>query len=373
MLKAISLKGCYQKTQTCHFVERLLSKGTGMRFKILRGRVRSSCQMVLLVLILLFLLSTFIFYQTTVMTYMTYHEDHENCTEWFAETLRGNLDVISKYPRGNANLYFHHINGNLSQPKTMITSFPVILSAADKKFYGVIQGLIKTVHLHIFSKYKDVRFIVYDMGLSKEQLQMMNTYCACEVRKFPFHLFPPHVQVLNSYAWKPLMIKTVLMEFGWVWWMDGSTRILTDNLDITLQYSKNNSMLFFSNPSYYNPAYHTHVETMKYLGEDACKFRELGETEAGFNIFRFDLLTNIIVNQWAACALNENCIAPKGSEKMLHCDIRKKQYGRCHRFDQSVLSIILRRLFHDRNDYPLINLRYIREFKRGENVNYFEG
>lgn len=161
------------------------------------------------------------------------------------------------------------------------------------------------------------------------------------------------------------------MEFGWVWWMDSATRITTDRLETALNYSKINSMLFFSNDKSHAVAYHTDPATMNYFAEDACKYRQFGEFEAGFNLYHFDNVTSIVVNQWAACALNEECIAPKGSENKQSCYFWKRYDGRCHRFDQSALSIILRRLFHVRNDYPLVPID-IRTFHKGETVNYFE-
>ena len=49
-----------------------------------------------------------------------------------------------------------------------------------------------------------------------------------------------------------------------------------------------------------------------------------------------------IVDAWASCAMLNSCIAPLGSK--LVCDkakIQSGKYANCHRFDQSVLNILL--------------------------------
>ena len=167
-------------------------------------------------------------------------------------------------------------------------------------------------------------------------------------------------------------LQTLLMEFGWVWWADSSVRFVTNDLDRGLKYSKDNSILFFTYGVVFSVAQHTDVQTMKYLQEDRCKFRHFGEVEATFVLFHFDDVTNILVDTWAACALNKNCMAPEGTDRKLACSIRDKADGRCHRFDQAVLSILLRRLYHEINDYPLVSTPFhIHEIKRGNAISFF--
>lgn len=162
------------------------------------------------------------------------------------------------------------------------------------------------------------------------------------------------------------------MEFGWVWWMDSSVRFITSDLDLALNYSRDNSVLFFTYGVVFAVAQHTSVQTMQYLGEDRCKFRHFGEVEATFVLFHFDRVTDIVIDRWASCALNEDCIAPAGTEHKLTCNTNNKKDGRCHRFDQAVLSILLRRLYHEKNNYPLVtNPFHIHTIRRGQFVSYF--
>ncbi|XP_045183782.2 uncharacterized protein LOC123542163 [Mercenaria mercenaria] len=310
---------------------------------------------------------------TTAMRHANKSVDKHGCEEWFEDSLEENLKHIARYPRGSADDYMHKIAENLNKPKSLLETFPVIATAANSGFYGVSQGLIKSVYEILLPKYQNITIVYYDMGLTVYQRKQLKQYCTiCEVRIFPFDDFPEHVRKLKTYAWKPIIVKTLLLEFGWVWWMDSSVRFITNDLDRGLKYSQDNSILFFTYGVVFAVARHTDIQTMQYFGEDRCKFRHFGEVEATFVLFHFDDVTNILVDQWAACALSNDCIAPDGTDKKLSCRISNRYDGRCHRFDQAVLSILLRRLYHEKNDYPLVPTPFhIHEIKRGNAISYF--
>ena len=52
--------------------------------------------------------------------------------------------------------------------------------------------------MFFFSFYFIFIFFIY--------LQLVK-YCKCEVRKFPFKDFPPHVSSLKTYTWKPIILQ----------------------------------------------------------------------------------------------------------------------------------------------------------------------
>ncbi|WAR29868.1 hypothetical protein MAR_003444, partial [Mya arenaria] len=161
-----------------------------------------------------------------------------------------------------------------------MTSFPVIVTSSSKKFFGSLQGLLKSVYEFVVPKYKDVKVLLFDMGLTTEQVA-----------------------------------QEALREFNWVWWMDSSARIITSDLDRALQYSIENSMLFFTYDQTSNIAKHTDIRTMLHLREDRCKYRYFGEIEAGFVLYHFDDVTKTVVDSWSACALTERCISPSRVSK----------------------------------------------------------
>ena len=168
----------------------------------------------------------------------------------------------------------------------------------------------------------------------------------------------------------------MLMEFGFVWWVDASVKFTKFNINHAINYTKHSSILFYiSTDSEQNAKMtsHTDVRTFNFFQEDICKFRKFNEVWATTAMFHFDRITKAVVKAWATCALNEPCIAPSGTHNKLSCDVNNTQDGHCHRFDQSALSIILRRLYHDKNIYPTdTNLRKLFFISRREFVDYFE-
>ena len=56
-------------------------------------------------------------------------------------------------------------------------------------------------------------------------------------------------------------------------------------------------------------------------------------------------LYNNVFRWWFLCALDRDCIAPTTD---LYCEfVGREQYGKCHRYDQSALNILLANYFLD--------------------------
>jgi hypothetical protein len=142
------------------------------------------------------------------------------------------------------------------------------------------------------------------------------------------------------------------MEFGFLWWMDTSVRLTTTDIKFVLSRAARYGTLFTvsgNTKAVGTLTKHTLKATFDYLQENSCKFKSFHEIWATSLMFHINNVTRSVVKAWTTCALNEECIAPPGSR--IICNMELEIDGRCHRFDQSVFGIIIRRLFHD-NDLP---------------------
>ncbi|XP_052236883.1 uncharacterized protein LOC127848454 isoform X3 [Dreissena polymorpha] len=291
------------------------------------------------------------------------------CSKWFEATFEDNLRVISGYLSKHMTTF-----PPMNRPTMEMMSFPVIVTACSHDFFHVSEGLLKSIDNLILPKYPDLKLFYYDLGLHEQDIKTIESGCKfCTVIKFDFQKYPQHVQHLKFYAWKPLIVREVMQNYSWVWWMDSSARILRNDteLDRALQYSKENSILFFTYGETLAVARHTHKGTMSILEEDYCKFRYFGEIEASFVLFHFDSVSSLVVDKWSACASLDQCMNPRDAKLSCH-HISRPSDGQCHRYDQSVLSILLRRLYHDSNDYPLVSVPIrIHELRRGSVEHYF--
>ena len=75
---------------------------------------------------------------------------------------------------------------------------------------------------------------------------------------------------------------------------------------------------------------------------------------------------------WLSCAFDQRCMCVKDFFSNFHCGSSPpRRYGRCHRFDQSGLGIILSKLLLDQR--PIVYLpRGSVRVARGELMNWFE-
>ena len=92
-----------------------------------------------------------------------------NCSSWFHDSFEENLKIIRNYPHGNADDYLWKIGGDRNYPNVNLTSFPVIVTAANSAFYGVTQGLLKSIQEILVPKYGEMKIIYYDLGLETSQ------------------------------------------------------------------------------------------------------------------------------------------------------------------------------------------------------------
>ena len=117
---------------------------------------------------------------------------------------------------------------------------------------------------------------------------------------------------------------------------------------------------------------HTHIQTFRYFDEEPCSFLKFGEIQANAVAFRKSKMADIVLKQWAACALDKNCIDPPGA--VLICTstppyMTADLIGSCHRYDQSALNLMLWRLFHQNLQFT--EMPKWMEIRRGQAVDYF--
>ena len=72
----------------------------------------------------------------------------------------------------------------------------------------------------------DKKIIVYDLGLSSKKKEEVCKYCNVELRSFPFKNYrQPNIRTLQTYAWKPIIIKLVSQEYDVIIYGDASLRM----------------------------------------------------------------------------------------------------------------------------------------------------
>ncbi len=205
------------------------------------------------------------------------------------------------------------------------------------------------------------KVIIYDLGLIASQVTEVHKMCNVELRPFNFQKYPAHVtpHTLMNYAWKPLIIREVSLEYEIVVWSDTSIRFhaslkkhifpyfLTTNLTLVgIPFRKS---LLSTTKNSHNIAQVTHDASIAYFNLTRTALTRLPPIQCTFLTFWMSNdSVEKVVKEWAECAMHELCIAPEGAT-VGNFGICKKEFGGpeathysgCHRFDQSALNLIL--------------------------------
>ncbi|KAK3101497.1 hypothetical protein FSP39_004039 [Pinctada imbricata] len=296
----------------------------------------------------------------------------------FPSSFEENLKIVTNY-RFNVSLnYLHDLKlddaGIESLSKRVSDRrIPVIVTAASSNHFREMQGMIEILHEKVMTSL-EFKFILYDIGLSELEAKIIKKNCRCEFRTFPFHKFPDHVRVLRGYTWKPIIIQKVLMEYDFIMWVDASIRFHGNILDSVFNEAYETEIKIL--PGGGSIADRTYGFTFNVLGEDPCLFRQEECSASCILIRRTNFTLHGILKPWLSCALQYGCMTNDNVEKMIDCRKNKVlsdvPLHRCHRFDQSVISILLTRLFNDNKDFLLVNSSEYLSKKRRHTSDYLE-
>ncbi|XP_052081105.1 uncharacterized protein LOC127719121 [Mytilus californianus] len=238
-------------------------------------------------------------------------------------------------------------------------TFPVIVTGASSNHYHESLAMIHTFKKKILPRYKGIRLIFYDLGLTRYQIKELQNFCSCEIKTLQFNKYPSFVRELRNFSWKTLIIYTVLKEHNFVMWADTSVQFTgtKEAFDVYFQQAKQVGILVRKNDQSQTARtfYRTKAETFKYLNEISCMF-DFKILRAGFvTIWKTSFTWKYIIQPWLACALTEHCMSHYDPGLVMYCNPQKAVLYHCHRFDQAVLSIILQRLFNVNCDIVTLN------------------
>lgn len=127
--------------------------------------------------------------------------------------------------------------------------------------------------------------------------------------------------------------------------MDASFRFTKQDIKHVINSAKTLTLLAAAGGG--KVAMRTHANMFNLLEENACAFRNVPEMQGGFVVYygnEFGI--EHFMKPWVSCALTVGCMVPDTTpERYYDCDKFGPVYHGCHRFDQSMLSILIYRLF----------------------------
>ncbi|KAI6171814.1 hypothetical protein M3Y98_00904100 [Aphelenchoides besseyi] len=113
---------------------------------------------------------------------------------------------------------------------------PIFVTPCSSNHFNESRVMVKVIR----ETYKNAKIVYYDIGLTAEEVDEVQSWCNVEYRKFNFSAFPSHVSSLKSYAFKIVMIEA-LQEWPSFFYIDSSVRIREPILHRMVDAVKNGS------------------------------------------------------------------------------------------------------------------------------------
>ena len=137
----------------------------------------------------------------------------------------------------------------------------------------------------------------------------------------------------------------VAKDHPFVVWMDASVRYTTTDLRPLFDQSKQLGVMAIDGGG--NVAMRGHENMFELLREPPCAFRNVPEIQATFIIIYGNMfIEKYFLKPWISCALTIGCMLPDIVPlNYLLCGKHGAVYHDCHRYDQSMLDILMYRLF----------------------------
>ena len=244
---------------------------------------------------------------------------------------------------------------------------------------GEFQDMLYNFHSQVFPFLKNFTLVVYDIGLTAEERRQVERHCRCQGAVFPFHRLPDWHRELRCFSWKVFIIAAHLPQAQVVMWTDASIRItkpvnLLELIARTRRLGVQQRNVPLGNSSVSNP-YHTLAEVFQHFGDSPCAHITFRQCEAGFGVYHNErLVQRAVIEPWLACAVRRDCLCQEGwiSNSYMRCrPSSTHDIAWCHRGDQSVISIILAKLFREKYHHFAANTYSAQKVRKNKRREYF--
>ncbi|XP_075165032.1 uncharacterized protein LOC142237556 [Haematobia irritans] len=213
---------------------------------------------------------------------------------------------------------------------------------------------------NIALKFPSEYLIIYDLGLSDDDLRALSAYCnnsRCTVISYDLSVFPSYVSDQRMHAFRPIVIKDALMRSKSILFTENYMRIRGTRRDLNELKKQLHlvGVLGWNTPTAVSTR--THPKMFDYFQTDADDFIFLRMVDLDAVLFEDnDFVNEKILLPWIKCALTLECLDPIGAN-WVGCKYNKKplyRYSGCHSYDSSAFNIVLGLTWHlDHTKYSL--------------------
>lgn len=224
------------------------------------------------------------------------------------------------------------------------TSVPAVVSYVLDGQHAQAVGFVK----NILTRLPTFTVILYNLGLSKQSLDVVSTYCnssKCMILDFDLDQFPSHVKDESLHAFRPLIIQHALVRVGGVLFLECDIRYTGSPEQIADLYStavRGGGVVAWQMRPAVSSVTHPRMFSYFHTVADNFLFLPTVDVVKLLVVHTPDVL-NHVMKPWVECALTHDCILPIGAQSG-GCRFDKKpqyRYSGCHSYDVSALNIAL--------------------------------
>ncbi|KAK3095034.1 hypothetical protein FSP39_009421 [Pinctada imbricata] len=219
---------------------------------------------------------------------------------------------------------------------------PALVTAASRKTMNQVFQLIESIQKF----FSDGRLYVFDLDLNEHERKKISSACNVRLRAFWKNLFPDFVQNLTLNHWRPLVIQTALAEFGDIIWINPDVRVTSSKLKQVMHETEESGVMLIGQSVAHTTYAVTHPKMYKFIRTNKNKLYQAPHIQMmGLIIHSTQTVHKNFMKILTACAIEKDCMSPKGSKWDCDFDFTGKLYAYCHRYDESAINIILRNMF----------------------------
>ena len=193
-------------------------------------------------------------------------------------------------------------------------SLPVFVTAVKGDQTLAALNLMRQVQ----ELFPDHQLFVYTLNLDEDELKSLNTSCnlSCSLLKFDFDIYPSHVSDLKLYAFRPLIIQSLLDKTGAVVWLEPDVQILPVGVEKAREAFNRASLNGLYSWTIDQPTSSmTHPKMFEFFGDQPENFFFQRMIDGNcLIIFNTEKVHKYIMESWVRCSLTAYCISPIGAQ-----------------------------------------------------------
>jgi hypothetical protein len=209
----------------------------------------------------------------------------------------------------------------------LFSLFPnaAFVTFATDAYADAVENLIGSLHVWAHG----LPIHVYSMGLSPKNRQRIANLRFTNLIDFNVSAYPSHLRFIHNYAFKPVLLTEALNKAEMILALDAGVEVRGSLLHV--MQAINTRGYFYVEASASDPLTRVHPGTVRWLGLPPPSPNERMCYGGMQGYKRGSLAARLVLSEAARCALAPSCMDPLGSGH------------ENHRYEQSVISLLLRR------------------------------